>query len=92
MAIYDIYFLSLKYTETYLLTYLPYLTPYCFRQLVDWYNLRSHAKIWRKIQKFIKISEFQNIVILRFSLTLMYKNCFSLLDFEATGLIFYMQV
>ena len=48
-----------------------------------WYNQRSYKKIRRKVLK--KCSGF--FVILRFRLTLMYKNCHSLLDFEATGKI-----
>ena len=47
-------------------------------------------KFGAKSQKLIEISGFQNFSKMRFHLTLRYENCNNFLDFEGTGLIFYM--
>ena len=56
------------------------------------YKFRDHIQNFGLLsQKLSEISRFQNLVRLRFHVTLVYINCHNSLNFEATGLIFCMQ-
>ena len=56
------------------------------------YKFRDHMQKFGPLsQKLTEISRFWNLVKLKFHVTLVYKNCLNLLNFEATGLIFCMQ-
>ena len=66
-------------------------TPCCYYILLM-YKFRDHIqKFWLLPRKLCKTSRFQNLVTLRFHVTLVYVNCHNSHNFEATGLIFCMR-